>query len=194
MSIIFAVPRLYEAVAARFTTDDVQIPMYFGWKEVSQQVREPTRIVWVPGDFGGSLGKIGPPKYPGKGQLLTLYELVTIHITAADATVTTNPDGSSSHALADSMRQYQRAREVHDLFLRAVHLAAVGTYSVIADQWKGMHEDEMRRWGASIQLVLEVQAPITDEPSAYESLQLDAAELDAIELDHVEIIRVDRQP
>lgn len=180
--IIFAVPALYDRVAARFAAEATNVPMYYGWKEAATQVRDSARLVWVPGDPSGNLGRIGPPKYPSRDQLLTLFEYVTIHGTAAEAS-----------DLTDSRAQYQRSRELLDALLRAVHLEAVGTYTVLQNLWYGMHADVTRRWGASWKVVLEVQSPIVNDPVSYESVLMDAAEIEAHELDHSETVLVERE-
>lgn len=174
-----AIPTLYDRVAARFLAEGTNVPMAFGWNAASTQLRSDARIVWIPGDQSGNLGRIGAPKYPGQDQLRTLFELVTVEIVTADTT-----------ALDDERAQYRSARLLHDAFIRAVHLSAVGTYQITSDGW--MSGDRNRRYGAGIRLVLEVQAPITDDALERESLLLDAALLAAYELDHEETISVTR--
>lgn len=183
MTVTLAIPHLYDAVAAHFAAEGAQIPMLFGWREAAEQLRSDVRIVWIPGDPAGNLGRVGPPKYPSKGQLLTVFELVTVQITAA---VTAE--------LSTSRAQYQRVTEVRDQFLSALHRSAVGTYSVTQALWMGMHADAVRRWGASIKLVIEVQSPVTADCFAGEPVLLDAAELQTAEIGSVypDTVHIDR--
>ncbi len=173
-----AVPKLYDDVVARFAAEGIDVPQFFGWNASAQQSLADARIVWIPGDPGGNLGRVGPAKYPSQDQLRTLFELVTIQILASDVT-----------NITDERRQYTAARLLHDALIRAVHLAAVGTYQITLDTW--MAGDTARRFGAGIQLVIEVQAPITDQPAG-ESILMDAAMIEAATLDHTETTLVER--
>jgi hypothetical protein len=155
VAIVFALPRLFDAVVARFELEATLVPQMFGWQVPSEQMQDIARITWTPGDVGGGLGTIVAPKYPGRNprSLATIRELCTVEITAFD------PDGSS-----DERRQYQAARELLDAWLRAVHLAAVGTYQILSSTWVG--GDRGRRMGATIRVVLAVDAPVLDLPIA----------------------------
>ncbi len=87
MAIIFPIPRLFDAVAARFAAESFDCPMLFGWRTPSQQLETGNRIVWVPGDPDGALGAVLPPKYPGRNPraLLNVGELFYVEISAAAA-------------------------------------------------------------------------------------------------------------
>jgi hypothetical protein len=180
MTITLAVPRLFDAVAAQFAAAGVLVPMYFGWNASSEQLRDAARITWIPGDEQGSLGKIGPPKYPSMDQLRTLYELVTLEITSADIT-----------DLTDERRQYQIVRELHDITIAAVHAAATGTYQIISDKWvPGPGKKQARRFGQTLRIVLEIQSPISAGTMDWEARAVTDAVLEAYELDHHETITV----
>ena len=178
MAIVFALPRLYDAVVARFAAEGTLVPHAFGWLAPAEQMHGLTRVTWTPGDPNGSLGAITGPKYVGQNprQLATLAELVTIEINAFDPT-------SSS----DERAQYQAVREVLDAELRAVHLAAVGTYQILSATWVG--GDRGRRMGATIRIVLSVQAPLLDLAIAIAPADTGAA-IDLHELDVTESIDV----
>lgn len=179
MAIVFALTRLFDAVVARFALDGADVPHTFGWLATSEQMQGLTRVTWTPGDPGGSLGALTAPKYTGQTpqrQLATLGELCTIEITAFDP-------ASSSNERA----QYQAVREVLDAELRAIHLAAVGTYQIVSSAWVG--GDRGRRSGATIRIVIAVQAPVLDLAIAIAPADTGAA-IDLHELDVTEPIDV----
>lgn len=180
-----AITTLYDAVAQRFVDDGLTVPMAFGWRSSAQVGVTPLRrIVWIPGDENGNLGAILPPKYPGFNPLLgarplaTLEELVTIEITSYDTTASEN-----------ERAQYQATRELFDQLIRAVYLAAHGTYRYVSQKWITVRKE--RRFGAAIRVVLAVQAVIPDAANAIESVSADAvAALNLAELDVTESIVV----
>src|SRR5690606_36030836 len=69
MSVVLAVPRLYDLVVARFAADAAASDppttppaQSFGWREPAKKTSAP-RIVWVPGDdSSGDAGPIVPPR------------------------------------------------------------------------------------------------------------------------------------
>jgi hypothetical protein len=153
VAIVFAIPRLFDAVVERFALDGTAAMQSMGWRAPAEQVRSGRRIVWIPGDDGGNLGVIAAPKFLGTNprQIATLLELCTVEIYAYDAT-----------ASANERAQYQAARELYDAWVRAVELAAHGTYQIVSSKWVG--GDRTLRAGASIRVVLALQAPIVDAP------------------------------
>lgn len=153
MAIVFALPHLFDRVVARFADEQTVCEQAFGWLAPAEQMRGLRRITWTPGDEGGGLGEVGPPKYQGQNpaQLATLYELCTVEIQAFDP-------GNRSNERA----QYQVTRELYDAWLRAVWLEAHGTFQVRASKWPA--GDRTRRAGALIRVVLAVQAPVFDTP------------------------------
>ena len=101
------------------------------------------------------------------------FALCTVEITAFDDSAPTN-----------ERAQYQAVRELFDTWKRAVYLAARGTYQILSTSWVG--GDRARRAGATIRVVLSVQAPITDRQvettaAVPESAAINVAELDASE-------------
>lgn len=178
MAIVFALPHLFDAVAARFTDEGTNVPMAFGWLAPNEQMRTTSRIVWSPGDASGNLGALGAGKYPGGNprQLATLEELCTVEITAADTPST------------DERKQYQAVRELYDAWLRAVYLAAHGTYRIVSGAWVG--GDRARRMGATLRVVIAVQAPVFDEALETEAVEIEAATIDVEQLDVTETVHV----
>lgn len=179
MAIVFALPHLFDRVAARFAADGLDVPMVFGWRAGSEQVQGLTRIVWTPGDAGGGLGAIGPAHFPGQSRraLAQLAEACTVDLFAADPLLG-----------ADERAQYQAARVLFDALIRAIYLEAHGTFKIVSATWAG--GDRGRRMGASIRVVLTVQAPILDELTDADEIPLDAAALDVAESDHTEPLTV----
>lgn len=175
MAIIFAITKLHDDVVAQFAADGTNVPNYFGWRE-SAQHRAGPRIVWIPGDANGSLGALGPARFPGRDPrpLATLFELVTVEISAH------NP-----LAAENERAQYQVVRELFDAWYRAVHLAAHGTFQIVSSNW--IAEKKERRHGAALRVVLAVQAMIPDEPAEFAPVDTSAV-IDVAELDHEETI------
>lgn len=174
MPTTFALSRLYQRVQARFAAEGFDVPMAFGWLAPSEQIAGLARITWTPGDEGGALGVIGPPKYVGgtPRQLATLAELCTVEIAAFEPT-----------RAGDEIAQYEVTRELFDAWLRAVRLEAHGTYTIVSAKWIG--GDRVRRAGGAIRVVLAVQAPILDQDTDTATVDAGASitvrELDAIE-------------
>ncbi|MBA3841101.1 MAG: hypothetical protein H0X39_00500 [Actinobacteria bacterium] len=156
MAIILSVPTLFDNVVQRFSTELTDCPNYFGWQESAKQSGGTRRIVWIPGDPRGKLGDMLPPRSPGGNPrpLLNMLELVTCEIEASDTTT-----------LHDERAQYQAARELFCAWMRAVHLAAFGTYTLLGVEW--MVEKNQFRYGAGIRAVIGVQAVIPDLTFAF---------------------------
>lgn len=179
MAIVFALPRLYEAVLARFANDGLgDVAQSFGWLAPAEQMRSTKRIVWTPGDDGGNLGAVAAPRYTGGNprQLATLVELFTVEISSYD-----------SAAPVNELAQYQGARELYDAWLSAVEYEAHGTYLIISSKWVG--GDRARRAGAAIRVVLSVRAPIYSAPRLVAPVDTGVA-IDAHELDLTESLDV----
>ena len=178
MAVVFALPRLFDAVVAQFAADGTLAEQTFGWLAPAEQVRTNARITWTPGDKNGVLGAFGPPKYNGMParQIATLFELCTVEIYAFDPAQRTV-----------ERSQYQIVRELFDAWLRAVDLAAAGTYLIVGSEWVG--GDRTRRSGASLLVVFSVQAPIVDEPTATATAPADTgAEIEVHELEATDVI------
>ena len=179
MAIVFALPHLFDAVVARFTAEGpVGVAQSFGWLAPAEQMRSARRIVWTPGDEAGNLGAVTAPKYTGGNprQLATVLELCTVEISAYDDT-----------APANERKQYQIARELYDTWLRAVDLAAHGTYLITSSKWVG--GDRTSRAGAAIRVVFTVQAPVVNTPIATAPVDTGAA-IGVHELDVTETLDV----
>lgn len=179
MAVILALTHLFDAVVARFAEEGVDVPQTFGWLAPNEQMRTTRRITWTPGDPNGSLGEVGGAKYPGANPraLAGLGELCTVEITAFDDTSPNN-----------ERAQYQGARELFDLWMRAVYLAARGTFRILSVNWVG--GDRARRMGATIRVVFSVQAPITDRPVETTETPPDSAAIGVAELDVTENLTV----
>lgn len=157
MAVIFALEHLFDKVVARFAAENTMIENTFGWKEPPRQGGNPNRIIWTPGDASQSLGDLGAPRYPGSlpaRPLAMLLESFTCVIVGAD------PQQKD-----DDRAQYHQARLNYDAWLRAVYLAAVGTFSIKSQAWDMTRKEG--RFGACIKVVGTVQAVIPDEPFTF---------------------------
>jgi len=180
---VLSLPHLFDAVLARFALDGTAVPMAFGWREPGQQ-RVGNRIVWVPGDPSGELGAMLPAKYPGGNPraLATLEELFTVEISGADV---------SAGQQENERAQYIATRLLYDAFIRALYLAAHGTYRVVKVSWITLKKE--RRYGAAIRAVIALQAPIADVARTVAPVDTGAS-IDLHELDVTENIAVSATP
>lgn len=173
MAIVLALPKLYDDVVARFEAEAPgAVKQSFGWREPPKQRVGPS-IVWVPGAPGGSIGKIGPARNPGRNPrpLGTLEELFHVFIS-----------GHAPSAHEDERAQYQAARELFDAWYRAVYLAARGTFEVLSNDWQAVGVVNQRRHGAAIRVVCTIQAMVPDQ--VFEAAPVDTvAEINVDELD-----------
>lgn len=168
---MFALTHLFDAVTARFQDEGTHVPNLFGWREPAKKTVTGNRITWVPGDPNGVLGAMTAAKQPGRNPrpLMTIEELVTVEIQASDPG---NPE--------DERAQYVATRLLYDAWLRAVYLAARGTFRIVASSW--LTEKKERRYGACIRVVLAIDAMVPD--LAHEIAAADTgANIDVHELD-----------
>jgi hypothetical protein len=192
MTTVLAITTLFDKVQQRFADElaandgHPRVDMTFGWRAPGQVgVVSGTRVVWIPGDESGTLGALLAPKYPGGNPyagkprpIANLDELVTLEITGSDAT---NPENERA--------QYEATRLLYDRVVRAVYLAAHGTFRFVSSKWITTRKE--RRFGAAIRLVLAVQAVIPDElidittAPTPASAAVNVTELDQSETDQV---------
>ena len=153
MATIFALENLFDLVVARFAIEGVQISNKFGWREPYRQLGRPAKIVWVPGDPSGDLGELKAPKYPGQNPrpLQNLEERFHVFISGSDASDPNN-----------ERKQYNATRLLYDIWIRAVYLAAHGTFNV--SNWSSVWviDKNERRYGAAIRVSATIQATILD--------------------------------
>ncbi len=152
MAIVLALPKLFDAVVARFAADGLSVPNLFGWRPPHQRETQSARIVWVPGDMdGGTLGDLGPAKQPGRDPrpLATLNELFTVLIRSSNAATPEN-----------ERAQYQAVRELYDAWYRACWRAARNTFFVQDQRWVVDQND--RRHGAELRVLCSIEAMIPD--------------------------------
>jgi hypothetical protein len=164
MAVVFALENLFDLVVQRFADEGTLIANTFGWKEPVRQSTETNRIIWVPGDTSGSLGDIVGPRYPGglpARPLAMLNELFTCWIVGA------NPSDPNS-----DRAQYNATRLNYDAWMRAVYLAAYGTYLIKSSTWDIARKEG--RFGAMIKVVGMVQAVIPDTPLTLAPVDTDA--------------------
>lgn len=147
-----ALEKLYADVIDRFAGEGTICDNLFGWRTPQQQVIGP-RIVWVPGDAGGSAGEDGPARNPGRNPrpIGTLRELFHVIISASD-----------SSAPENELLQYKATRLLRDAWHRAVYLSARGTFQLKSEGW--VIDKNERRFGTALRVVVEIQSMIPDEP------------------------------
>jgi hypothetical protein len=181
VAVIFALEHLFDSVVERFAEEGTLIENTFGWKEPPRQSTSLNRIVWVPGDASASLGDLGAPRYPGSlpaRPLAMLLESFTCVIVGAD------PQEKEV-----DRAQYRQARLNYDAWLRAVYLAAVGTFAIKSQAWDIKRMEG--RFGACIKVVGTIQAVIPDEPFTFADVTTTGeatAVLGTTEDDPVEIV------
>lgn len=133
-------------------TDPAVVPHAFGWRERDRHegVR---RIVWEPGD-DGAVGEMAPARNPGGNprSLFTLRERCAIYCEAADAT-----DASTAE---NERAQYIAARLLYDSLIRAIYQVRHQAVALGDPRW--MDKDNVRRYGATIRVVVSVEAQIPD--------------------------------
>ena len=158
MAIILALPRLYDAVVARFAAEAAvgvdPVPNLFGWRTSAQKLITGNRICWIPGDPNGELGQVKAARNPGRNprSLATIDELFTVEVIASDA----DPTKRENERI-----QYQAARVLYDAWYRAIHLAASGTFTIQSLDW--ITDKKERRFGAGIRAVCTIEAMLPDK-------------------------------
>ncbi len=159
MTVVLALPKLYADVAALMAADAAALippatspTQYFGWREPAKR-KGARRIVWVPGNDAGDLGKLLPAKHPGQNPrpLATLGELFTVYL-----------EGQDPSAPENELAQYQQTRLLFDAWVRAAYLVARGTFEIVSAAW--VIDKKERRFGTAIKIVGTVQAMIPDAP------------------------------
>lgn len=155
MSVVLSIPRLFDAVVARFALESTDIELTFGWREPTKHKRTVARIVWVPGSPSGAIGNMDAPSKTGDREkyrsLGTLRELFTVHIEANDPV---DPENERA--------QYIATRLAFDAWYRAVYLAAHGTFGLESSEWNTLKNE--RRNGTEMICVCYVDAVVPDSP------------------------------
>lgn len=149
----FALEALYDAIVASLASEGLTVQSAFGWKEPVFQPSGSMRLVFVPGDPSGKVGKDAPPRSGGTTprSVAMLLEQATVYLWAVD------------RSLPSERAQYAAARSLYDAFRRALHASAYGTYSLDNPVWVAPSKRRVERTlGAELQLVVTVQAPTRD--------------------------------
>lgn len=181
--VCLALPTLRDAVIARFKKDRTCADNEFGWREPQRVKTVEQRIVWVPGDPSGAVGNVGSARHSGETaeqrSLATLRELFTVYIAANDPQF---PE--------DELSQYVATRLLFDAWVRAVYLAAHGTFEIVSLDWNT--EKNERRHGAELVCVCWIEAVIPDAP--YLLVPVDAEASITTSLDDVDEITTTATP
>jgi len=184
MADTLALEWLFDTVVQRFAAEGpANVRQLFGWRFVAQH-HTGARIVWVPGDSVGGVGRFGPARDPGGDprSLGTLHETYHVVISANDPTQPEN-----------ERLQYRATRLLFDAWFRAVHLAAHGVYAIDRPEW--IVERLERRFGAALRVTGSIQAKIPDSAPTgpdydYAPIGTDAA-IDLTELDVTEPLSIE---
>jgi hypothetical protein len=149
---VLALELLFDNVVARFTAEGPTATQLFGWRWVAQHHLGP-RIVWVPGNPSGSIGRVGPARNPGREprSLGTLNENFYVVISSHDAAEPEN-----------ERLQYRATRLLRDYWFRAVYLAARGTFTLDSEEW--LINQLERRFGTALRVTGSIQAMLPDVP------------------------------
>jgi len=179
----FALLHLLGQVEARFAADELAVANVFGWRAPTGKLATGDRILWTPGDPSKALGQIGPARQSQTGNprsLATLHELCTCLILGADLA-----------GKEDERLQYARARAIYDAWLRAVYLAARGTFTVISSKWVRVPTERVH--GLGIQVVFAIDAKIPDAAKQLAPVDV-GADLDVEQLDHTDNLTLPEEP
>lgn len=183
LRICHALPKLFDDVVARFELDGTNVDQHFGWREPQKHKTARARIVWVPGDEGGTAGEIRAARNPGRSAegrpIATLGELFHVRIAVVDP-----------QFREDERAQYSATRTVFDAWVRAVYLAAHGTILFGSPAWNT--DKNERRHGAELVCVCEVEAKIPDAP--YDIVPADAVAEITTSLDDVDEVTTTATP
>lgn len=174
-----ALEHLFDKVDARFRQEGAGEINVFAWGTSKQLQGTSSRIVWTPGDAGGGVGTVAPARFPGRNPrpIATLQELFTVTLSATDAT---EPESARA--------QYKATRLLYDAWVRAVYLAAHGTFRIASQSWVAP-ERKQRKHGAAIRVVCTIDAMIPDVE--IEGAPTDTgAEIDVEQHDVTEVLTV----
>jgi hypothetical protein len=155
MATYLALPLLYTATVAAFAAEDDwdDVAFAFGWREPARQNAGLRRIVYTPGNRGGGLGKLQPPREVGghpERHLQDLAELFTVILTAG-------LDGT----LTDELAAYKAARELFDHWWATSRVLVTTNLAIIDARWLNERANEVRR-GATLEVVGAILSPIPD--------------------------------
>jgi hypothetical protein len=183
---IFALDLLFKRVSARFVKDKTQVELKFGWREPYRTLARPNRMIFVPGDDSGAIGKFGGPLYPGKKPqraLAGLWENFTVYILAADMSAPRSND--------DELKQYRIARTMLDALVRAIILA-FGASNMRIESARYLNESNERRFGVGIVLSGAILAVIPDLPVTLAPVDTDALIAETIlDLTETELVKAE---
>jgi hypothetical protein len=147
---------LYRHVQQRFTDAGITAEVVFGRREVAKQINQgpgrANRVVFAPGDDGGSLGGYDAPVKPGRNprSLWDWMFIGRVYVWAYDPAAP-NDEAANWESLVD----------LHDLVLEAIHSYTAGFYLPSAPRLLGTIE---RRFGEEIVFLLEHRQPVLATP------------------------------
>jgi len=116
------------------------------------------RIIIAPGDDKDKAGSYGPPKQAARNprSIATFHETFRVYIWAQD--------GDSANR-RDELKQDEACRTLHEWVVRAIRLAARGTYELKDPTWVRGATDRARL-GSELRVLLHLELAIFDTPFA----------------------------
>lgn len=156
----------------RWTQTGPAVPTFaFGTREPAKR-GDTRRVIFVPGDDSGNAGDYAPARNPGRNPrpLGTLRERFTLYVEAFDST---SPESE--------LAQWKAARLLWDATVRAIYLAAHGTFAILSTSH--MIDRSTRRHAWSIRSIVEVEAMVPDAPAFIPTAPLDVELTAGLEVD-----------
>lgn len=144
--------KLVHDVRARFKLEGTPAEVLLGAREVTKQVNQgagrAARVVFVP--IGG---RYAAPRNPGRNPrpLATWLATAEVHVWGYDGTKTN-----------DEEAQIEAAWTLHDAVVRAIYLAAHGTFTLDQPKWNNAVVE--RTFGKEMIFTLSIECPVMDTP------------------------------
>lgn len=146
---------VYNTIVAAYAAESDATPHSFGWEQVPRQLQSRARILWVPGDPGGSVGSDGPPRDPGAAParpLASLRELFHVYIHGWDST----------QPKTNELAHWRAARFAYDTWRRHFYNATHGVGWIDSLNWNPSTRPNEFRHGATILVVGAILSVIPD--------------------------------
>ncbi|WP_437279344.1 hypothetical protein WME90_01950 [Sorangium sp. So ce375] len=147
---------LYRHVRDHLANAQVTAEVVFGRREIGKQINQganrANRVVFAPGDEGGSIGGYEPPVKTGRNprSLWDWMFVGRVYVWAYDPA-----------APNDEVANWESLVELHDFVLEAIHSYAAGFYRPSAPRLLGTTE---RRFGEEVVFLLESRQPVVATP------------------------------
>lgn len=169
---------LFDAAEVSFRADGGIAGWSFGWRErwTSAKTEDGRRVVWVPGDLSGGLGKLEAAPMGGAHprQGWGLWEAGSVYLSAVE---------SPASKGTDERLQYRAARELFDRVAWAIRVSMPGLVELETPRW--ITDQEAARRGAALVVVVRVRSaivgPVPDAVATSTRARLEVSELGEME-------------